>query len=138
VLHYLANGIALPDDADVGDVVNAAGVDAYELVYWTGLDAAPGMAVAGELVGGEDDGRTGPAGPGAAADQERGQVPPWQAGRPGDGSPRRWVAWLRMAISIMALGPPGPGGCRTVTRYPRPRWRPGSQVMARRRTVSRA
>lgn len=86
MLDYLADCIALPDDADVGIVVNTSGVDSYELVHWTSLDAATGMAIAGELVGGEDDRRPGLAGPGTTVDQERGQVPPRQVGRPGDGS----------------------------------------------------
>jgi hypothetical protein len=76
VLDYLTDGVALPDDADIGIIVDAAGVDAYQLMGGTGRDTAAGVPIAGELAGGEDDGRPGLAGPGTAVDQERGQVTP--------------------------------------------------------------
>jgi hypothetical protein len=88
VFDYLADGIAFPDHTDVAVLVEAAGVDAYELLQRPGRDAAAGMAVGGELAGDEDDGRAGLAGPGTAVDQEGGQVSPWQAGWPCDSSPR--------------------------------------------------
>ena len=98
VLDYFAYRITLPYDANIAVLVDAAGVEANELVQGPGRRTAAGAAVRGELVGGEVDGRTGLAGPGAAVDQEGGQVPPEQAGRPGDGSPsphaKRAPSWI--------------------------------------------
>ncbi len=103
-LDDLADGIALPDDADVAGLVDAAGVDADELVHRPGRDAATGVAIRSEFAGGEDDGRTRLAGPGAAVDQEGRQVPPGQAGRPRDGSPRPHAEWDVFADWVEADG----------------------------------
>jgi hypothetical protein len=46
---YLADGMAFPDDADVAVLMEAARVDAYELLKWSGRDATAGVAVWGEL-----------------------------------------------------------------------------------------
>jgi hypothetical protein len=87
-LDDLADGIALPDDADIAVLMDAAGVDADELVHRPSRNGAAGVAVGSELAGGEDDRRTRLTRPRAAVDQEGGQVPPLQAWRPRDRSPR--------------------------------------------------